>query len=137
MPAYDVRIRDWSSYVFSSDLIESGFRSCVDSFAKHDYVLNIDPDKQVEEDPEHDNAALNAIGMTKVQRNNLLTEADETTDKNYIRFIGGEQVVMAGSEGADTTIADYGDAAIWGGGGEGRNENGTAQWRESRGKEGN
>lgn len=109
----------------TEDDIESGFRAGVDSFAKHDYVLNVDGDKQVEEDPEHDDAALNAIGMTKVQRDNLLTEADETADKNYIRFIGGEHVVMAGSEGNDTIIADFGDDAIWGGGGDDRIEGGA------------
>src|SRR5690606_5889601 len=36
----------------TDDDIESGFRTGVDPFANHDFVLNIDPDKQVEADPE-------------------------------------------------------------------------------------
>ncbi|MCB5204574.1 calcium-binding protein [Neorhizobium sp. T786] len=109
----------------TEDDIESPYRTGVDSFAKHDYVLNVDLAKQVEADPEHDDEHLNAIGMTKVQRDNLLTDDDETPLNNYIRFIGGEHVVIAGSEGADTIIADYGDDAIWGGGGNDRIEGGA------------
>nr|CAD6405445.1 heme peroxidase [Rhizobium sp. Q54] len=109
----------------TEDDVDSGFRTGVDSFAKHDFVLSIDPDKQVEADPEHDDEALNAIGMTKVQRDNLLTDVDEAPLKNYIRFIGGEHVVIGGSEGSDTIIADFGDDAIWGGGGDDRIEAGA------------
>ncbi|GAA4130287.1 hypothetical protein GCM10023067_47970 [Aminobacter aganoensis] len=109
----------------TADDIESPFRTGVDSFAKHDFVLNIDRDKQIEDDPTHDDAALNALGMTKVQRDNLLTEADETASSNYIRFIGGEHVVIGGSAGNDTIISDYGDDAIWGGAGDDRIESGA------------
>lgn len=106
----------------TEDDIESAFRTGVDSFAKHDFVLNVDINKQVEDDPEHDDPYLNAIGMTKVQRDNLLTAG---ADADYIRFIGGEHVVIAGSERNDTIIADYGDDAIWGGGGDDRIEGGA------------
>ncbi|KQY26700.1 peroxidase family protein [Rhizobium sp. Root482] len=106
----------------TEDDIESPYRTGVDSFARHDYVLNVDLAKQIEVDPEHDDEHLNAIGMTKVQRDNLLTDGP---DANYLRFIGGEHVVIAGSEGADTIISDYGDDAIWGGGGNDRIEGGA------------
>ena len=112
--------------VGTDDDIESPFRTGVDPFAKHDYVLNIDPDKQIEADPEHDDAALNAIGMTKVQRDNLLTgTVNEAELKNYIRFIGGEHAVIGGSAGDDTIISDFGDDAIWGGAGNDRIESGA------------
>ncbi|MBY5999731.1 MULTISPECIES: peroxidase family protein [Alphaproteobacteria] len=104
---------------------EINFPTGIDPFAKHDYVLNIDPDKQIEADPEHDDAALNAMGMTKVQRDDFLTDADEAATKNYIRFIGGEHTVIAGSANDDTIIADYGDDAIWGGAGNDRIEGGA------------
>jgi Ca2+-binding RTX toxin-like protein len=94
----------------------------VDSFAKHDHVLHVDPTKQIGADPTHENQALNALGLTKVQRDNLATIGP---DQNYIRFVGGEHVVIGGTEGDDTIIADYGDDAIWGGGGNDRIEGGA------------
>lgn len=94
----------------------------VDSFANHDFVLHVDPDKQIGADPTHEDPALNAIGLTKVQRDNLTTTGD---DENYIRFIGGEHVVIGGTEEDDTIISDFGDDAIWGGGGNDRIEGGA------------
>ncbi|QDZ13222.1 heme peroxidase [Devosia ginsengisoli] len=101
---------------------EVNYHVGVDSFAKHDYVLHVDPTKQVGADPTHEDPALNALGLTKVQRDNLATSGP---DANYIRFIGGEHVVIGGTEGDDTIIADYGDDAIWGGGGNDRIEGGA------------
>ena len=94
----------------------------VDSFAKHDFVLHVDPTKQIGPDPEHDDAFLNALGLTKVQRDNLATIGP---DENYIRILGGEHAVIGGTEGNDTIIADFGDDAIWGGGGDDRIEGGA------------
>lgn len=94
----------------------------VDSFALHDYVLHVDPTKQVGEDPEHQDPTLNAVGLTKVQRDDLTTAGP---DENYIRFIGGEHTVIGGTDENDTIIADYGDDAIWGGGGDDRIEGGA------------
>jgi Ca2+-binding RTX toxin-like protein len=125
----------------TEDDIESPYRTGVDPFAKHDYVLNVHLDRQLDQnsaeagkDPTHDDEHLNAIGMTKVQRDNLLTPG---ADVNYIRFMGGEHVVIGGSDiqkdingvvinnGNDTIISDFGDDAIWGGGGDDRIESGA------------
>ncbi|WP_011580134.1 MULTISPECIES: peroxidase family protein [Chelativorans] len=94
----------------------------VDSFAKHDLVLHVDPDKQIGDDPTHEDPALNAVGLTKVQRDDLTTTGP---DENYIRFLGGEHVVIGGTEGDDTIISDFGDDALWGGGGNDRIEGGA------------
>ncbi|MEO3433630.1 peroxidase family protein [Inquilinus sp. CAU 1745] len=93
---------------------EVNFHVGVDSFAKHDVVLEVDESKQIAADPEGDDPFLNAI-REKVQRDDPTTpEADE----NYLRFTGGEHAVMGGTENDDTIIGGDGDDAIWGDGGD-------------------
>jgi len=94
----------------------------VDSFALHDYVLEVDPTKQIGPDPEHDDETLNGLGLSKVQRDDPTTPE---VDTNYLRFTGGEHVAIGGTDQADTIIGDYGDDAIWGGGGNDRIEGGA------------
>ena len=94
----------------------------VDSFALHDYVLEVDPSKQIGPDPTHNDETLNGLGLTKVQRDNPATPEVET---NYLRFIGGEHTAINGTDDDDTIIADFGDDAIWGGGGNDRIEGGA------------
>jgi Ca2+-binding RTX toxin-like protein len=94
----------------------------VDSFALHDFVLHVDPTKQIGPDPTHDDATLNGLGQTKVQRDNPATAG---VDPNYIRVLGGEHTAINGTDGDDTIISDFGDDAIWGGGGNDRIESGA------------
>ena len=98
------------------------FPAGVDSFAKHDFILNVDPDRQVEPDPEDEDGVLTPIGLAKVMRDDPGTPGQ---DANYLRFIGGEHVAIGGTVDADTIIADYGDDAIWGGEGDDRIEAGA------------
>ncbi|MEP3329230.1 peroxidase family protein [Sedimentitalea sp.] len=86
----------------------------LDVFAKYDHVLEVNPDNQIEDDPEGDDPVLNAL-LPKVLRDDPTTPGADT---NYIRYTGGEHVVFGGTEEADTIIAGDGDDAIWGGSGD-------------------
>jgi len=90
----------------------------VDSFATYDYVLEVDATKQVDYngaapgvDPLGNDPTLEALGLTKVVRDDPGTAG---VDSNYIRFFGGEHVVLGGTAGNDTIIGDFGDDGIWG-----------------------
>ncbi|MXO49184.1 heme peroxidase [Erythrobacter vulgaris] len=97
------------------------FHGHVDAFAMPDYILHVDPSKQVGPDPQHDDPILNAIGQTLVQRDDLATPGVET---NYIKFIGDEHIAINGTDGDDTIISGAGDDGIWGGLGNDRIEGG-------------
>eukprot|EP00873_Tetraselmis_striata_P031945 jgi/Tetstr1/452209/TSEL_039245.t1 len=99
---------------------EVNFHVGVDSFAKHDIVLEVDESKQIALDPEGDDPVLNAI-REKVQRDDPSTPG---ADENYLRFTGGEHAVMGGTENDDTIIGGEGDDAIWGDTGNDRIEGG-------------
>jgi Ca2+-binding RTX toxin-like protein len=92
-----------------------------DSFAKYDHVLEVNIENQVGDDPVGDDPILEALGLGKVLRDDPLTAAVETT---YIKFTGGEHVVLGGSNGNDTLISSDGDDAIWGDAGDDRIESG-------------
>jgi Ca2+-binding RTX toxin-like protein len=92
-----------------------------DSFAQYDHVLEVLTENQVGDDPVGDDPVLEAIGMGKVVRDDPLTAAVETT---YLKFTGGEHVVLGGSSGNDTLISSDGDDAIWGDAGNDRIESG-------------
>ncbi len=94
-----------------------------DSFAQYDYVLEVLPENQVgglAADPVGDDPILEAIGLGKVLRADPLSGATA----NYLKFTGGEHVVLGGSEGNDTLISSDGDDAIWGDAGNDRIESG-------------
>ncbi|MDN3524741.1 peroxidase family protein [Halomonas sabkhae] len=99
---------------------EVNFHVGVDSFAKHDIVLEVDESKQIAMDPEGDDPVLNAI-RDKVQRDDPSTPG---VDENYLRFTGGEHAVLGGTENDDTIIGGDGDNAIWGDAGNDRIEGG-------------
>ncbi len=65
-------------------------------------------------------AILNALGLSKVIRDNPNTAANEAAGEgsgNYLQFIGGEHVVLGGTSQNDTLVGDDGDDALWGDGG--------------------
>lgn len=82
-----------------------------DSFAAYDYVLEVNKDNQVGDDPVGDDPILEALGLGKVLRDDLQTVGTET---NYLKFTGGEHVVLGGTEASDTLIGGDGDDGIWG-----------------------
>ena len=86
-----------------------------DSFARYDFVLEVNQANQLIPDPIGNDPILEALGLGKVVRDDPTTAAVET---NYIRFTGGEHVVVGGTEGNDTIFTDDGDDGIWGGAGD-------------------
>ncbi|NTJ43914.1 calcium-binding protein [Agrobacterium larrymoorei] len=108
----------------------------VDAFANYDHVLEINKANQVEADPEGDDPIMIGLGLNKVQRDDLTTGdidesvADTSADQSgatghYLRFTGGEHVVVGGTIGNDTIITDFGDDGIWGDDGDDRIESGA------------
>jgi Ca2+-binding RTX toxin-like protein len=115
----------------------------VDSFATYDYVFEVNADNQADyfgvdddaansdadpltvadgKDPGGNDPVLEALGFTKVVRDDPRTAAVET---NYFRTFGGEHTVVGGTSGDDTIITDFGDDGIWGDGGDDRIESGA------------
>jgi len=101
----------------------------VDSFANYDYVLEVDESNQADyngaapgKDPQGADPFLEALGLGKVIRNDPGTAG---LDENYIRFSGGEHIVVGGTDGDDTIITDFGDDGIWGDAGDDRIESGA------------
>lgn len=108
----------------------------VDVFADYDFVLEINRANQVGDDPVGDDPIMAALGLGKVQRDDMTTAdvdesiADTSTDQSgvtghYLRFTGGEHVVVGGTIGNDTIITDFGDDGIWGDAGDDRIESGA------------
>ncbi|EDL47730.1 peroxidase family protein [Erythrobacter sp. SD-21] len=97
------------------------YHSHVDAFTMADFLLHVDPTKQIGPDPQHDDEVLNSIGQTLVQRDDLATAEVEV---NYIKFIGADHTTINGTAGDDTIIAGGGDDGIWGGAGNDRIEGG-------------
>lgn len=73
-------------------------------------------------DPVGNNPVLEAAGLGKVVRDNPFTPGADT---NYLRFQGGEHVVVGGTIGDDIIITDFGDDGIWGDAGNDRIESGA------------
>ncbi|MET0707798.1 MAG: peroxidase family protein, partial [Tardiphaga sp.] len=101
----------------------------VDSFANYDFVLEVDQANQADyngDDPGVDpvgaDPIMEALGLGRVVRNDPGTAGP---DSNYIRFTGGEHVVIGGTSGNDTIISDFGDDGIWGDAGDDRIESGA------------
>ncbi|MBB4004415.1 peroxidase family protein [Aurantimonas endophytica] len=103
----------------------------VDAFATYDYVLEVNVANQADYDPNDLSATgkdptgndpfLEAMGFGKVVRVDPTGQVTE----NYIRVFGGEHVVLGGTDGNDTIIADFGDDGIWGDAGDDRIEAGA------------
>ncbi len=94
----------------------------VDVFANYDFTLEVDATNQAEPDPTGNDPVLEAAGLGKVQRDDPATPAADT---NFLRFTGGEHVVVGGTSGNDTIITDFGDDGIWGDAGDDRIESGA------------
>jgi len=94
----------------------------VDAFAKYDFILEVNQANQAGADPTGNDPVLEALGLGKVVRDNPNTAGP---DANYIRFSGGEHIVVGGTPGDDTIITDFGDDGIWGDAGNDRIESGA------------
>jgi len=83
----------------------------VDSFARYDFVLEVNQANQLIDDPVGNDPVLEGLGMGKVVRDDPTTSEVET---NYIRVTGGEHLAVGGTNGNDTIITSDGDDGIWG-----------------------
>jgi Animal haem peroxidase/RTX calcium-binding nonapeptide repeat (4 copies) len=104
-------------------------------FTSPDYILELDrqiaqtdynpdqpnsiPVNRAEWDPQQDDPDLIMAGIDKVERDYTTTTQDVNGHDvgGYLKFNGGEHVVLGGTEGNDTLIGGIGDDAIWGDGG--------------------
>lgn len=88
-------------------------------FLTPDHILELDQARQKLADPTHDNAILNAISPMVIRRD---TNGDGIDD--YLRYTGGDHVVLGGTEQDNTLIGGEGDDTLWGDGGNDRLEGG-------------
>ena len=88
-------------------------------FDTPDLILELNQSRQTDADPVQDSAILEAIDP-KVTRINpgADIDGDGHGDGGYLRFSGGEHVVLGGTEGNDTLIGDRGIDTLWGDGGD-------------------
>lgn len=96
----------------------------IDSFALYDYILEVRQQYQQDyngdeagKDPTGNDAVLEGLGLSKVMRTMPEIFLGQGY-QNYLRFFGGEHVVLGGTSGNDILIGDLGDDAIWGGAGD-------------------
>ncbi|KQP73785.1 heme peroxidase [Methylobacterium sp. Leaf111] len=101
----------------------------VDAFADYDFELEVNAANQSDQngsapgvDPTGADAILEAMGLGKVMRDDPGSAAVEA---NYLRFTGGEHVLVGGTNGNDTIVTDFGDDGIWGDAGNDRIESGA------------
>ena len=99
-----------------------------------DYTLELDPlVKQVTglgldgtADPTNPNAVLQALKPMVVRVGpGADIDGDGQGDGGFLRFTGGEHVVLGGSEGNDTLMGDRGIDTLWGDGGNDRLDAGS------------
>jgi Ca2+-binding RTX toxin-like protein len=107
----------------TTDLGETGSAIPGDFFSRPDRVLYVDAAKQAAmtglPDPVQDNAYLQALSP-------LVERLDKNGDGHidYLRYNGGEHVVVQGTDRDDHIITGEGDDTIWGGAGNDRLEGG-------------
>ena len=93
-----------------------------DVFATAGLILEVDQNKQYNGDLGSADPQGGTILVPLVVRNNPSTPG---TDTNYLRYTGGEHVVLGGTEVADTLIGSIGDDVLYGDGGNDRLEGGA------------
>jgi Ca2+-binding RTX toxin-like protein len=95
-----------------------------DIFSTPGWILEVDTSRQYtglgdgNDDPTEGGTALQPL----VIRDDPATPGADT---NYLRFTGGDHVVLGGTAGNDTLIASIGDDTLWGDGGNDRLEGGA------------
>jgi Ca2+-binding RTX toxin-like protein len=96
-----------------------------DVFSTPNFILEVNQTKQYNQGlgiNGKDDPTGGTIFTPLVVRDNPATPQ---LDTNYLKFTGGEHVVLGGTEGNDTLIAGIGDDTIWGDGGNDRIEGGA------------
>jgi Ca2+-binding RTX toxin-like protein len=97
----------------NTDLGDEGSTSLPgDIFSSPDHTLEMDPSRQVGEDPEFSDPVLNALTPLVVRE-----DIDGDGDNDVLIYNGEEHVVLGGSEEDDLLAGGEGDDSIWGRGG--------------------
>ncbi|MCC7282643.1 MAG: hypothetical protein IT556_09690 [Acetobacteraceae bacterium] len=92
-----------------------------DVFAKPAFILEVDQGRQFNEGLGQADPTGGSIFTPEVIRNNPATPGPDT---NYLRYTGGEHVVLGGTGGNDILVAGIGDDTLWGDGGNDRLDGG-------------
>jgi Ca2+-binding RTX toxin-like protein len=93
-----------------------------DVFSTPAYFLEVDQSKQFNEGRGNLDPTGESIFSQLVSRNNPATSGPDT---NYLKFNGGDHVVLGGTNNADILIGGLGDDTLWGDGGNDRLEGGA------------
>ena len=99
-------------------------------FKAMDYLLEVDQSKQFNAglgnaDPDLASAGGDPyLAGLNDNKKVIRLDLDNDGDMDYLRFIGGEHVVLGGTEENDTLIGDEGDDTLWGDGGDDRLDGG-------------
>ncbi|MDM0025408.1 peroxidase family protein [Variovorax saccharolyticus] len=88
-------------------------------FLTPDYILELDQARQKVADPNHTDPILAAFSPMVIRRD---TNGDGVDD--YLRYTGGDHVVIGGNDFDNTLIGGEGDDTLWGDGGNDRLEGG-------------
>lgn len=88
-------------------------------FLTPDYILELNQARQKVADPTHADPILGSISPMVIRRD---TDGDGVDD--YLRYTGGDHVVIGGTDHDNTLIGGEGDDTIWGDGGNDRLEGG-------------
>jgi Ca2+-binding RTX toxin-like protein len=93
-----------------------------DVFSTPAFFLEVDRDLQFNEGLGNVDPLGESIFSPLVVRNNPATSVPDT---NYLKFTGGDHVVLGGTNNADILIGGLGDDTLWGDGGNDRLEGGA------------
>ncbi|MEZ0172253.1 peroxidase family protein [Microvirga sp. TS319] len=83
------------------------------AFQTADHILEIDRNRQIHDDPQHDDPILGAISPMVIRKD---VNGDGIID--YLRYSGTDHVVLGGSNRGETLIGGEGDDTLWGDGGD-------------------
>lgn len=95
-------------------------------FQTPDLILEVDISKQIGADPIEPNPILQILNPKVIrQAPGADVDGDGKADGGYLRFTGGEHVVLGGTAGNDTLIGGNGIDTLWGGAGNDRLDGGN------------
>ncbi|MEA1607382.1 peroxidase family protein [Pseudomonas spirodelae] len=95
-------------------------------FHTPDLILEMDISKQIGADPVESNPILQILHPKVIRvAPGADVDGDGKADGGYLRFTGGEHVVLGGTAGNDTIIGGNGIDTIWGGAGNDRLDGGN------------
>ncbi|MCU4651202.1 M10 family metallopeptidase C-terminal domain-containing protein [Roseibacterium sp. SDUM158016] len=113
-----------SMIVRNTDIADGGAHIPADIFSSMEYILEVDQAVQSMPDPVSTDVDpfLAAMGQTLVERATATADAplvDGTREyDNFLKFNGGEHVVLGGTDQRDILVGGLGDDALWGGAGD-------------------